>query len=137
MMRLSLSLASVALLTCLINSCRHAASGSTTTQSPEAHGQVPAVAADPGVPPTAPVASTPVLATTPVVAPAEVDFTRDLRPILEARCKPCHFSGGMMYERFPFDRPETIHLLGMKLFGRIKGEDEQSVIRRFLAQDVN
>jgi hypothetical protein len=39
-----------------------------------------------------------------------------------------------MYERLPFDRAETIHRLGAKLFTRIKAEDEQAVIRRFLAQ---
>jgi hypothetical protein len=64
---------------------------------------------------------------------APADFTRDVRPILEKRCQPCHFPGGRMYERLPFDRPETIHKLGTKLFTRIKAEDEQAVIRRFLA----
>jgi hypothetical protein len=38
-----------------------------------------------------------------------------------------------MYERLPFDRPETIRTLGEKLFTRIKAEDEQALIRRFLA----
>jgi len=38
-----------------------------------------------------------------------------------------------MYERLPFDRPETIHSLGTKLLTRIKAEGEQAVIRRFLA----
>ena len=66
--------------------------------------------------------------------PKNVDFTRDVRPILEKRCQPCHFQGGKMYERLPFDRAETIQQLGTKLFTRIKAEDEQAVIRRFLAQ---
>jgi len=63
-----------------------------------------------------------------------VEFARDVRPILEKRCQPCHFTGGKMYERLPFDKPETIHKLGTKLFTRIKKEDEQAVIRTFLAQ---
>jgi hypothetical protein len=67
-------------------------------------------------------------------AAAAADFTRDVRPILEKRCQPCHFTGGKMYERLPFDRAETIHTLGTKLFTRIKDQDEQAVIRRFLAQ---
>jgi hypothetical protein len=62
------------------------------------------------------------------------DFARDVLPILEARCQPCHFPGGRMYDRIPFDRAETIHQLGPKLFTRIKTEDERAVIRRFLAQ---
>ena len=67
-------------------------------------------------------------------APAKVDFTTQIRPILEARCQPCHFNGGKMYARLPFDRPETIKSLGTKLFTRIKGEKEQQLIKEFLAQ---
>ena len=63
-----------------------------------------------------------------------MDFTRDVRPILEQRCQPCHFPGGRMYERLPFDRPETIRQLGPKLFTRIKDESSQATIRAFLSQ---
>jgi hypothetical protein len=73
-----------------------------------------------------------------VPAPPEpaprVDFVRQVRPILEARCQPCHFPGGRMYEALPFDREETIHLLGTKLFTRIKAEEEQRVISALLSQ---
>jgi len=55
--------------------------------------------------------------------------------MLEARCQPCHFSGGKVYQRMPFDRPETIKTLGTKLFTRIKDENERRLIRDFLAQD--
>jgi hypothetical protein len=65
---------------------------------------------------------------------AAVDFARDVRPIMESRCQPCHFTGGKMYERLPFDKPETIRELGERLFTRIKAENEQAVIRQFLAQ---
>jgi hypothetical protein len=61
-------------------------------------------------------------------------FASDIRPILQFRCQPCHFQGGKMYERLPFDKPETITKLGTKLFTRIKNEDEQRVIREFLSQ---
>jgi hypothetical protein len=67
------------------------------------------------------------------VAP-RVDFAQNVRPILESRCRPCHFEGGRMYARLPFDRAETIRTLGDRLFTRIKTEDEQALIRRFLAQ---
>ena len=63
-----------------------------------------------------------------------VDFVRQVRPLLEARCQPCHFPGGRMYEALPFDREETIHRLGVKLFTRIKAEDEQRVIGALLSQ---
>ena len=61
-------------------------------------------------------------------------FARDVRPILERRCQPCHFEGGKMYARLPFDRPETITGLGEKLFTRIKDANDQKTIRAFLAR---
>ncbi len=64
----------------------------------------------------------------------KVDFAKEVRPIFESRCTPCHFEGGKMYERLPFDRPATIKTLGDKLFTRIKDENEQRVLREFLAQ---
>jgi hypothetical protein len=67
--------------------------------------------------------------------PAKVDFATQIKPILEARCQPCHFSGGKVYQKMPFDRPETIKTLGAKLFTRIKDENERRLIRDFLAQD--
>ena len=79
----------------------------------------------------APVQPSPAAA---LPASPRVDFARDVRPILEARCQPCHFTGGRMYEALPFDREETVHLLGTKLFTRIKAEDEQRIIRALLAQ---
>jgi hypothetical protein len=65
---------------------------------------------------------------------AKVDFGTQVRPILESRCQGCHFAGGKMYERLPFDRAETIKTLGEKLFTRIKDENDRRVIRDFLAQ---
>ena len=70
----------------------------------------------------------------PAPVPHPVDFTRHVQPIMEKRCTPCHFPGGKMHAQLPFDKPETIHKLGEKLFTRIKKDDEQAVIRAFLAQ---
>ena len=62
------------------------------------------------------------------------DFARDVRPILENRCQPCHFPGGSMHAKLPFDQPDTIHQLGERLFTRIKKDQERAVIRAFLAR---
>ena len=80
----------------------------------------------------------PVLNEIPSVdpAPEKIDFTTQVRPIL-ARCQPCHFSGGKMYDRLPFDRPETVTKLGEKLFSRIQKANEQQIIREFLSQNVS
>jgi hypothetical protein len=74
-------------------------------------------------------------ATTPSAsANSKVDFDQQIKPILQSRCQPCHFQGGKVYDRMPFDRPETIKTLGAKLFTRIKNEDQRRLIREFLAQ---
>ena len=67
---------------------------------------------------------------------ARIDFATQVRPLLESKCTPCHFAGGTMYERLPFDRADTIKTLGAKLFTRIKDEKEQSIIREFLKQQA-
>lgn len=65
---------------------------------------------------------------------AKVDFVKQIEPILKARCQPCHFNGGKVYEQLPFDRPETIRSLGTRMFSRIRDEDERKLIREFLSQ---
>jgi len=65
-----------------------------------------------------------------------VSFETQIRPILEKRCQPCHFANGKMYEKMPFDRPQTIRTLGEKIFTRIKDPKEQAVLRAFLAQEA-
>jgi hypothetical protein len=64
----------------------------------------------------------------------QVDFTKEIQPILAAHCQPCHFPGGKVYERMPFDRAETVVRLREKLFTRLKAEAEQKPIRAFLAE---
>jgi len=65
---------------------------------------------------------------------ARVDFDSQLKPIFQAKCMPCHFSGGQMYDRLPFDKPGTIRKLGTKLFTRIKEEHDRRLIEDFLTQ---
>lgn len=65
---------------------------------------------------------------------ARVDFDTQLKPIFQSKCMPCHFSGGQMYDRLPFDKPATIRKLGTRLFTRIKEENDRRLIEDFLAQ---
>jgi len=39
-----------------------------------------------------------------------------------------------MYDRLPFDKPETIKKLGARLFTRIKDDHDRKLIEDFLAQ---
>ena len=75
------------------------------------------------------------LATSTTSPPKQhVDFDKEIEPILKAKCQPCHFPGGKMYDKRPFDKPETIVALGEKLFTRIHDEKERALIRAFLAE---
>src|SRR3979409_442459 len=67
------------------------------------------------------------------VSPKKPDFESEIKPIFQARCQPCHFQGGKVYDKMPFDNPETINRLGTKLFTRIKDEKERRLISEFLA----
>src|SRR5258705_5440439 len=62
------------------------------------------------------------------------DFEKEVKPIFQSRCMPCHFQGGQVYDRMPFDKPETITRLGTKLFTRIKDEKQRETIRAFIDQ---
>ena len=66
------------------------------------------------------------------VDPKREEFETQVRPILEKRCSPCHFPGGKMYGRLPFDRPGTIRVLGTALFTRIHDPEDRATISAFL-----
>ena len=81
-----------------------------------------------------PNVTTPAKVSTISTAKARVDFDTQIQPIFKSKCMPCHFTGGKMYDRLPFDKPETIRKLGVKVFTRIKEEDERRLIEDFLTQ---
>lgn len=64
----------------------------------------------------------------------KVDFDTQLKPIFQSKCMPCHFPGGQMYDKLPFDKPATIRKLGTRLFTRIKEENDRRLIEDFLGQ---
>lgn len=65
---------------------------------------------------------------------AEGIYKTKIRPLLEKRCMPCHFPGGKVYTSLPFDRPPVPKRLGERLFTRIKDPQDQTILRRFLAE---
>jgi hypothetical protein len=64
-----------------------------------------------------------------------IDFTSQIQPILVKNCSPCHFTGGKMYERMPFDKDTTIINHKAGILRRIKGE-ENALIRSFIQQQL-
>ena len=63
-----------------------------------------------------------------------IDFETQVKPIFKSNCMPCHFQGGQMYDKLPFDNPATIRKLGTRLFTRIKEENDRRLIEGFLSQ---
>ena len=64
-----------------------------------------------------------------------IDFDKDIVPILKSRCSPCHFPGGKMYEKMPFDKSKTIldHKAGVTK--RFK-EEELEKLKVYLDQEA-
>ena len=65
-----------------------------------------------------------------------IDFTKQIQPILIKNCSPCHFTGGKMYERMPFDKDTTIINHETGILKRIKG-DENALLKKFIQQNKN
>ena len=62
-----------------------------------------------------------------------INFAEQIQPILVKNCSPCHFTGGKMYERMPFDKDTTLINHQAGILRRIKGE-ENTLIRSFIGQ---
>jgi hypothetical protein len=60
-------------------------------------------------------------------APAPDGFASTVRPVLLAKCAPCHEPGGKMYGSMPFDRGETIASHREGVLKRLKGEERAAV----------
>ena len=56
-------------------------------------------------------------------------FTDGIAPVLKGKCSPCHFEGGKVFDRYPFDQYDTVRKLGKRLNTRLKGEDADLVTR--------
>jgi len=60
-------------------------------------------------------------------AASVVVFRSSIRPILAARCAPCHETGGKMYARLPFDDPATVAAHAEKMARRLKDDDRKAL----------
>lgn len=117
----------------LLGLCRCASGGpmpeATGTAAADASAQAPASAPAPAPTPT----PAPVAATGPGTT-ARVDFEAQVLPLLQQKCSPCHFQGGRMYGRLPFDQEGTIRVLGTQMFSRLRDPLDQELIRTWLEQ---
>ena len=63
-----------------------------------------------------------------------LNYQTQIQPIFEKHCSPCHFSGGKMYEKMPFDKAETIISHEAGILKRIKDQADVALIKEFIAQ---
>src|SRR5215813_14122081 len=63
-----------------------------------------------------------------------LNFKTTIQPIFEKHCSPCHFPGGKMYEKLPFDQGEKIVKHETGILKRIKGEEEVQLIQQYVEQ---
>lgn len=66
-----------------------------------------------------------------------IDFDKEIKPIFVKNCSPCHFPGGKMYARLPFDKDTTIINHSAGIMKRIKNEEENTLLKNFIAQNKN
>ncbi len=64
-----------------------------------------------------------------------INFKTQVQPILQKNCSPCHFPGGKLYGKLPFDKGETIINHAAGVFKRIKKEEEVNLIRQYIEQN--
>lgn len=64
-----------------------------------------------------------------------VNFKTQVQPILQKNCSPCHFTGGKMYLKMPFDKGETIISHESGVLKRFKDQNEITLIKRFILQN--
>ena len=66
--------------------------------------------------------------------PDTVNYNTEVLPVLQKNCSPCHFTGGKMYERMPFDNPDTILSHQTGILKRMKDQPEAALIKQFVEQ---
>ena len=78
----------------------------------------------PGPPPSVPGENAPAAE---AKSPGAEAFAATVRPVLAAKCAPCHEPGGKMYGSLPFDKGETIASHQEGVLKRLKGDDRAAV----------
>jgi len=63
-----------------------------------------------------------------------VNYNTEVLPILQKKCTPCHFPGGKMYEKMPFDNRSTILSHEAGVLKRFKDQHESALIKQFIHQ---
>jgi hypothetical protein len=68
----------------------------------------------------------------PAASGSSAQFEATIKPILVASCMPCHFPGGKMYERLPFDNPDVVASHSEGILRRIKAPEKREPLEAWL-----
>lgn len=85
-------------------------------------------------PKTKPTSQLAEMPAAPTLAADSISFAKQIQPILQTHCNPCHFPGGKMYEKMPFDQAKTILEHPEGVLKRFKDEQENKLIQQFFVQ---
>jgi hypothetical protein len=66
--------------------------------------------------------------------PDTVNYNTEVLPVLQKNCSPCHFTGGKMYEKMPFDNSLTILSHEAGVLKRFNNKPEADLIKQFIQQ---
>jgi hypothetical protein len=64
---------------------------------------------------------------TPAPTPAPDAFVTAVRPVLLARCAPCHEPGGKLYAALPFDNREVVASHAPGILKRLQGANRETL----------
>ena len=64
-----------------------------------------------------------------------LDYKSVILPLLQKNCSPCHFSGGKMYEKMPFDKPLTIINHAVGALKRFSNKNEKELLNQFFENE--
>lgn len=88
------------------------------------------------IPKTAPESTQGNAAITPASVQTKT-MTGGFEPVkllLASNCSPCHVPGGKMYERLPFDNPETVRAHSTSIAGRLKKPEDKKLLEDWLSE---
>ena len=66
----------------------------------------------------------------------KIDFEKEVLPVLVNHCSPCHFTGGKMYERLPFDKAATLINNAEKILKRVEKDEKKAIVKDFILQET-
>jgi len=66
----------------------------------------------------------------------KIDFEKEVLPVLVKNCSPCHFTGGKMYDKLPFDKETTLINNAEKILKRVEKDEKKAIVKEFILQNL-